>query len=281
MGVMVVLALVCGYFAMGLMVYLGSWQLVLHPTRLTHSGTGLATERIDFGPDGSGKPQLHGEWLAADAASPRSAYAVLYLRSADGQLDMADGSQIQSLHDLGLNVLAFDYRGYGESAARPHPSEDRMLADAISGWQYLTATRHIQPDHVLVFGTGVGVSLGVQLLQQYGPAAGLIAYNADPTIEARVKADGRAKLYPLHIVFHDTFSLEGLKHLASPKLLYTVGPLDAQRTAVYKSAADPKLTVEVPTHDATREKDALVRFLDADVTGAAVPVLTPQLPAAK
>ena len=202
---MLVVALLCGYLAMGWMVYMGSWQLVLHPTSLTHSGTGLASEHIQFGPDGSGKPQLQGEWLPKDG----SAYAVLYLRGADGQLDMADGSQIRSLHDLGLSVLAFDYRGYGESAERPHPSEDRMVADAVSAWEYLTATRHIQPDHVLVFGTGVGVSIGVQLLQHYGPGAGLIAYNADPTVEARVRADGRAKLYPFHLVFHDSFFAGG------------------------------------------------------------------------
>ena len=236
LGVMVVAALLCGYLAMGLMVYMGSWQLILHPTRLANSGTGLPAERIQFGPDGTGQPQLHGEWIAG---TTRADYAVLYLRSADGQLDMGDGSQIRSLHDLGLSVLAFDYRGYGESAARPHPSQDRMLQDAVSGWEYLTGTRHIQPDHVLVFGNGVGVSLGVQLLQHYGPGAGLIAYNADPSIVPRVRADGRARLYPLHLVFHDTFPLDGLQHLATPKLLYTVGPLDEKRAAVYKTPPIP------------------------------------------
>jgi len=274
-GYTVLAALVCAYLAMGLMIYLGSWQLVLHPTRNANSGTGLVSEKLQFGPDTTGKPQLSGEWIAADEHSPRSGYAVLYLRGADGQLDAADGTQIAMLRDMGLNVMAFDYHGYGNSAQRPHPSQDRMLADAVSAWDYITATRHIQPDHVLVFGNGVGVSLGVQLLQQYGPGAGLIAYNADPSVEARIRADARVLLYPFHMVFHDGFPLDGLKHLATPKLLYTVGPLDKARTIVYQGAADPKLTVEVPTHGETVEKAALTRFLDSTLPGGPMPTLTP------
>lgn len=275
LGLTIAAAFVCAYLAMGLMIYMGSWQLVLHPTRNPNGGTGLASEKLRFGPDSSGQPQLSGEWIVANAESPRANYAVLYLRGADGQLDAGDGTQIAALRDLGVNVLAFNYRGYGDSAQRPHPSQDRMLADAVSAWEYLTGTRHIQPDHVLVFGSDIGVSIGTQLLQNYGPGAGLIAYNADPSVEARVRADARVLLYPMSVVFHDGFPLYGLKHLAAPKLLYTVGPLDKARTAVYQSAADPKLTVEVPTHDAAAEKAALARFLDSTLPGGPVPVLAP------
>jgi pimeloyl-ACP methyl ester carboxylesterase len=275
LGLTIAAAFVCAYLAMGAMIYMGSWQLVLHPTRKANGGTGLTSEKLRFGADASGQPQLSGEWIAASAESPRASYAVLYLRGADGQLDAADGTQIAAVRDLGLNVLAFDYRGYGDSALRPHPSQDRMLADAVSAWEYLTGTRHIQPDHVLVFGSGTGVSIGVQLLQNYGPGAGLIAYNADPSVETRVRSDARVLLYPMHLVFRDGFPLDGLKHLATPKLLYTVGTLDKVRTATYQSAADPKLTVEVPSHDAAAERAALARFLDSTLPGGPVPVLAP------
>jgi pimeloyl-ACP methyl ester carboxylesterase len=281
LGGLIVLALVFSYLVLGLLFYMGSWQLVLHPTRSANGGTGLLSEKVRIAPDGSGTPQIAGEWLPVSADAPRSGYAVLYLRGADGQLDAADGTQITVLHDLGLNVLAFDYRGYGTSAERPHASEDRMLADAVSAWEYLTSTRHIAPDHVLLFANGVGVSVAVQLLQHYGPGAGLIAYNADPEVRARAARDPRSKLFPFSLVFHDNFSLEGLQHAGTPKLLYTVGPLDAARTAVYKTAAEPKLTVEVPTHDAATEKATLARFLDSNFPGGAIPVLTPQVPSAK
>jgi len=275
LGLAIVAAVICGYLAMGFLVRQGAWQLVLHPTRNANSGTGLVSEKVEFGPDAAGKPQLHGEWLAADASSPRAAYAVLYLRGTDGQLDSADGSQIATLRQQGLNVLAFDYRGYGASAERPHPEEQRMLEDATAAWNYLTGLRHIDPRHILVFGNGIGVSLGAQLLANSGPGAALIGYNADSSVVERVRHDGRVRLYPLALVFHDSFSLEPLKHLTIPKLLYTVGPLDTQRIAAYASATDPKLTVEVPSHEAAAEEKALKRFLDSLLPGAPIPILTP------
>jgi pimeloyl-ACP methyl ester carboxylesterase len=281
LGAFVVLGLFCSYLALGLLFYMGSWQLVLHPTRTANGGTGLGSEKIRLGPNGAGEPQLSGEWIGAPSGSARADFAALYLRGGDGQLDPADGTQIAVLRDLGLNVLAFDYRGYGNSAQRPHPSEDRMEADAVSAWQYLTGTRHIAPDHVILFGSGMGVSLAVKLLQNYGPGGGLIAYNADPTVRARVAHDPRSHLFPLSLVFHDNFPLEGLRHITTPKLLYTVGPADNERRQLYQTAADPKLTVEVPTHDAAAEKAALARFLDSNLPGSAIPVLTPQMPSGK
>lgn len=272
LGVTVALALVCGYLTLGLLFYLGSWQLALRPTHNANGGTGLPAEIVRFGADAAGVPQLAGEWLPAAAGSMRSTYAILYLRGADGQLDKGDGTQIAALHDLGVNVLSFDYRGYGRSLAAPHPSQQRMEQDTESAWLYLSGVRKIAPDHVIVFGSGIGVSLGAELLREHTNAAALIGYNADPDVLARAKRDPRAKLFPLKLVFHEWFPLDALQSLRQPKLLYTVGPPDAAREAVYRTAADPKLTVEVPTHNAQQETAALARFLD-DVAPATT--LTP------
>ena len=262
LGLLVMLALLCGYLTLGLLFYLGSWQLALKPTHTGNGGTGLPTEKVRFGADPSGAPQLTGEWLPADPNTGRAAYTLLYLRGADGQLDAADGTQIATLRASGLNAFAFDYRGYGSSVTNPHPTEQRMLQDAESAWTYLTEVQKIASHHILVFGSGVGVSLAGQLLESHPSAAGLIGYNADPEVLARVQRDPRSKLFPIRLVFHDRFDLDALQRLRLPKLLYSVGSLDASRTAVYRSAADPKLTVEVPTHNAEEERAALARFLD-------------------
>ena len=259
---------------MGLLFYLSSWQLALRPTHDASGGTGLPVDSVRFGVDAGGVPQLAGEWLPAASGATRSTYAVLYLRGADGQLDRADGTQIAVLHDLGLNVVAFDYRGYGRSAAAPHPTQMRMQQDAEAAWSYLTGVRKIAPDHVIVFGSGIGVSLAGNLLQQHANAAALIGYNADPEVMQRAQRDPRAKLLPFKLLFHERFPLDTLKSLHQPKLLYTVGAPDASRGTVYRTAADPKLTVEVATHNAQQEQAALSRFLD-DVAPA--PALMPLL----
>ncbi len=277
LGLLILLALVCGYLTLGLLFYLGSWQLVLRPTRTADGGTGLPSEKVRFDPDQAGVPQLAGEWLPVSNAAGRGSYAVLFLRSGDGQLDAADGTQIATLHDLGLNVLAFDYRGYGSSAAQPHPSEQHMLQDANAAWTYLTGVRKIAPDHIIVFGSGTGVSLAAQLLQQEKAGAALIGYNADPDVYARASRDPRARLFPLRLVFHDRFPLDALLRLHQPKLLYTVGAGNAARSAVYRTAADPKLTVEVPTHNADDERAALSRFLDENLPSAPATLQLPRM----
>lgn len=264
-GILIVAAIFCGYLTLGLLFAVGSWQLVLHPTRGA-GGTGQQSEHVQFGPDASGNPQLAGEWLAAAPGSLRAGDVVLYLRSGDGQLDRGDGTQIAALHDLGLSVLAFDYRGFGGSAVRPHPSEAHMLQDAEDAWNYLQSVRKFDPDKIVLFGSGVGVSLAAQLAASHKPAA-LIAYNADPDVLARVLRDPRGTMFPVRLLFHERFALDALTTLAVPKLLYTIGPTYAERRAVYASAAAPKLTVEVPTHDAEQETVALRRFLDEYVGG--------------
>ena len=86
--------------------------------------------------------------------------------------------------------------------------------------------------------------------------------DTDPDVLARVRRDPRSRLFPLGLVFHDRFALDALASLRQPKLLYSIGTLDANRREIYRKAADPKLTVEVPTHDAAQEGNALSRFLD-------------------
>ena len=274
LGITLVLGLVCAYLTVGLLFYVSSWQLVLRPTHNATGGTGLPAEPVRFGLNEAGAPQLAGEWLAAAPDSTRGSYAVLYLRGADGQLDKGDGTQIARLHEEGVNVLAFDYRGYGRSPVSPHATQQRMQQDAESAWNYLTGIRKIAPNHVIVFGSGIGVSLAANLLQHHGDGLALIGYNADPEVLQRARRDARMKMFPLKLVFHERFPLDALQHLHQPKLLYTVGVPDAARRAVYRNAADPKLTVEVATHNAQQEQAALARFLDGI---APAPTLMPVL----
>ena len=274
-GLAILAALVCSYLALVLLFYNASWQLVLHPTRTANMGTGLPTQRIRFAFDVklSDAPRLSGEWYPAEPGAPRAMYTVLYLRGGDGQLDPADGTQIATFHSLGLNVFAFDYTGYGNSNAQPHPSEQQMLIDATETAQYVTAT--YKPTKLILFGTGLGVSIAAQLAQTNTSVAALIGYNADPEVLTRVKADPRSHnaLIPIGLLFHDTFTLDALKSLNKPKLLYTVGPDTKARAEVYRTAADPKLTVEVPTHASAEERAAIARFLDENFPTAPAQLL--------
>lgn len=280
-------AFVCAYLAMCALFSLGSWQLVLHPTRVANQGTGLATENVRFGPDGGGRPQLAGEFFPADAGAPSRAYStVLYLRTGDGQLNGADAPLLTMLHGLGLNVLAFDYRGFGQSAQRPHPAEKTMVADAESAWNYLTGLRGIPQDHILIYGAGTGGSLAIHLAQRHAGAAALVLRNATAHVLGTVQREPRSRFFPVRLLFHERFPLTGLSQLAMPKLLLDVGPNDVgpenrARRMAYAAAANPKMTVEMPGEDPAKETEALRRFLDERTRVMPPPLLPPQLPTAK
>ena len=71
------------------------------------------------------------------------------------------------------NVLAIDYRGYGDSEGSP--SEDGLVMDARGAWDW-AISHGAKPDDILLvgmsLGTGVASKLGAQLAQE-----GIIFYS--------------------------------------------------------------------------------------------------------
>lgn len=77
---------------------------------------------------------------------------------------------------LPMDILLFDYRGYGENPGSP--SEEALAADARVVWDYATTTRGISPNRIVVFGEslggGVATRLVAEMCQAGTPPAGLI-----------------------------------------------------------------------------------------------------------
>ena len=263
-GYTILTAFVCAYLLMCALFHYGSWQWVLHPTHNANSGTGLPGELVHFGPDASGQPQLTGEWIPAAANQGATA---IYLRPGDGQLDFADTNAVRMLRDSGINVLAFDYRGYGRSASKPHPTEARMQEDAEAAWNYAVHTRYVQPDRVVLFGAGVGASLATTLASSHPETAALLLRNASADVVGTIRREKRARMFPVALLLRDRFDLGPLARLSTPKLLYDVGaqpadPEDAARQRAYHGAADPKMLVTLPQTNPAEESASLRRFLD-------------------
>ena len=192
---------------------------------------------------------------------------MLYLRPGDGQLDFADAPLLRLLHADGLNVLAFDYRGYGRSAAKPHPTEARMQQDAEAAWGYVTGLRGVPAGRVLVYGAGVGSALAANLAAAHPDVAGLVLRNATADVLGTIRNEKRARAFPVALLLRDRFDLHALRQLNTPKLLWDIGspandPETVARTAAYGSAADPKMIVTLPQPDPAQEAASLRRFLD-------------------
>ncbi len=122
---------------------------------------------------------------------------------------------LRELYRRGLSVFIFDYRGYGRSRGRP--SEEGLYQDAIGAYDYVTRTRMIRPERLIVFGRSLGAAVAVELAAQK-PAAGLILESSFPSIEAVAK-----RYYgglPVHWLLGSDFRLlDRLPQLSLPTLI--------------------------------------------------------------
>ncbi len=122
---------------------------------------------------------------------------VLYLHDGNGSLSDCLPA-LDALHTAGINVFAFDYRGFGRSAGA-HPTEATATADSIAGWTYLTDTRHLPPRSLIVFGDGTGVTFAAHLGAQFAPA-GVALEDPSPTARQIFRSDARARIVPLWLL---------------------------------------------------------------------------------
>ncbi|HSY35217.1 MAG TPA: alpha/beta hydrolase [Acidobacteriaceae bacterium] len=223
LGGVVLFALLCAYATICVLFSHTQWQLVLHPSRTvatTPASLHLPYTEVHFGVDETAIPQLTGWWIPADTTTNNTA---LILHAADGNLADALPSA-QLLHAQHLNVLLFDYRGYGQSLGQ-HPTQASMQEDAASALTYLTTNRSISPSSIVVYGTGLGASVAVHLCAQNPWIPALILQSPDGDLADRASHDPRSKIVPFSVLFNQTFPLaEPLQHLPTPKLLLPTPP---------------------------------------------------------
>jgi uncharacterized protein len=263
-GIVIVAALFCGYLTFCLLFYQGQWQLVLHPDRSKPAPAsigGSPFETVHFSVDETGAPQLTGWWIPAESSGRYSRETLLYFPSGDGSLANAE-PRLAALHSLGINIFAFDYRGYGQSAAT-HPSERRMTQDATSAWQYLTVSRQIPGARVIPFGEGVGAAVAANLAATQSQIPGVILDSPRTDLVKSVLDDPRTRLLPVRILFNEDFQIATTVATLKTAKLFLL-PEGAGTLATARSAAEPKAIVTLPPSQANGPAylEQIARFLD-------------------
>jgi pimeloyl-ACP methyl ester carboxylesterase len=233
----------CVYGTMCLLFWQGQWQLVFQPSSsvsATPASAGLKYDEIRFDATETGVLQLSGWWIPADPNAPYAANTLLFLHDGSGSLSAAL-PQLQVLHNLGMNLFAFDYRGFGNSA-KTHPSEKSTCDDADAAWHYLTDTRHLAPSTVVIDGIRLGAPIAAETARRHPQAPVLILEDLQPPIIDSLQLDSRMRLLPIRLLFHDRFDpAETLAHLQTPKLMLYPAAVPAAR--YYAQAVAPKQKV--------------------------------------
>jgi fermentation-respiration switch protein FrsA (DUF1100 family) len=149
------------------------------------------------------------------------------------------------LRRLGLNLLAFDYRGYGESDGVP--SEEGLYRDVRAAYHYLRQKEGVAAERIIVFGHSLGSAVAIDLVSGHA-AGGLIVEGA--LTSAINRGQELYPYIPVRWIAASRFnSLEKISAVRIPKLfLHAIGdeviPL-AHGRRLYEAAPPPKKFVEL------------------------------------
>ncbi len=147
---------------------------------------------------------------------------------------------VKVLNSLGLNVLSFDYRGYGRSGGKP--SEDGTYLDAEAAWDFLVNKYRKTPKEIVVKGHSLGGAVATELALRKKPAALIVesSFTSIPELGA--------KLYPwLPVGLISKYryaSVEKVGSISCPKLFIhspddDIVPFDEGKR-LYNKASQPK-----------------------------------------
>jgi uncharacterized protein len=202
---------------------------------------GLSVQRVEIATQDQGKLVA---WVIP--AQSASTFWLLVCHGNAGNLSEFDRPvHYAGLHQLGLNLLAFDYRGYGESAGIP--SEAGLYRDVDAAYRYLTSERGVPVSKIIIFGHSLGSAVAIDLASRV-PAAALIVEGAFTSA-----TDRGQELYPYipvrWIAASRFSSIDKIGRVTVPKLFLhatedEVIPL-AHGRRLYEAAMPPKTFVEL------------------------------------
>lgn len=203
---------------------------------------GLVSSRLDLvSTDGA---KISGIVIpVADSA----AQWLLYLHGNAGNVTSSALPQFyKRWHALGVNLLAIDYRGFGESESRA-PDEQGTYADARAAYEWLRTTRNVPAERIVIYGHSLGAGVATELALRV-QAAGLILEGAFTSVP-----DIGAELYPYLPVrwfaSQRFANIEKIGRVAMPKLLLhasddSIVPY-AHGQRLFAAASVPKEWVEL------------------------------------
>ena len=126
---------------------------------------------------------------------------------------------IKQFHEMGLNVFAFDYRGFGDSRGGGAPSEQGLQVDAISAYMFLTSKLGVKSEDIILVGRslggGVATNLAHYLLTEKSIKLRVILQSTFTSLHNVIYSITHVCLHPFVKLISDTYDnatkLEDLK----------------------------------------------------------------------
>ncbi len=222
---------------------------IFFPDRLmvqTPSDWGLDFEDVWF--ETNDGVRLHGWLVRADSGGP----LVLFCHGNAGNISHRLDN-VHRLHNIGLSVFIFDYRGYGRSEGRI--TEKGLYLDADAAYRIALENADQDNEKLVIFGRSLGGIAAVHIAASQ-PCAGLILESTFPHLGAMAKQ--HFPIPALDGVLGTRFnSLDKIRAVNAPILFFhgdrdDIVPYPLGRE-LYEAAPEPKefVTLERAGHNDT------------------------------
>jgi fermentation-respiration switch protein FrsA (DUF1100 family) len=233
------------YLALGLLLFLSQSRLLYYPNLpsravvATPARIGLAYEEVAL--VASDGVRLHGWFLPA---GEEARGVLLFFHGNAGNISHRLDS-LRIFHDLGLAVLIFDYRGYGQSEGKV--TEEGTYLDAEAAWRHLTEARRIPEHEIVLFGRSLGAAVATHLAVRQRPKALILesSFTSVPDLAAKYY-----RIFPVRWLARYRYDARtDLGAVVCPVLIVhshddEIIPV-AHGRALYEAAREPKAFLEL------------------------------------
>jgi fermentation-respiration switch protein FrsA (DUF1100 family) len=227
-----------------LYLFLMQAKLVFYPNvpsrELVSSPTDIGLEYESVSILTSDKITLHGWFIPA----PEEKGVLLFFHGNAGNISHRLDS-LKIFHDLGLSSLIIDYRGYGRSGGAI--SEDGSYLDAEAAWNFLTETRNIPAQKIVVLGRSLGAAIAAYSAAKHKPGALVLesAFTSVPDMAARLYP-----IFPVRLLSRLQYNTKKFVLSVSCPVLIVHSPDDEiipfeNGLQLYESAGEPKEFLEI------------------------------------
>ena len=230
---------VSAYLVLVLMLYLLQGRMVflsnLPGRALTASPNDIGLDYEDVSLTTRDNEVLHGWYVPATS----SIGVVLFFHGNAGNISHRLDS-IEIFHELDLDVLIIDYRGYGQSSGKA--SEQGTYIDAQTAWEYLVNQRGIAPGKIVIFGRSLGGAVASWLAARTKPGAVILesCFTSGPDMAGRLYP-----FLPSRLITRLKYPVkEYVEHFSSPLLVNhsqqdEIIPFDMGQS-IFAAAPEPK-----------------------------------------
>ena len=224
--------------------------LITQETRLVfQAGHTLSTGRPTFPYEQIDVPRSDGErqfaWVMRNGASDHGTWVLFLHGNAATIASLVNIAHYSELRNLGVNVLAPEFRGFG--GLEGVPTERVLAADARAAYDYLRTARQVTPSRIVIYGWSLGSAVAVQLSSEVEQAAVILEGAPASLVDIGQK---RYPFFPVRLLMRNPFeSIRRIDRVRAP-LLFLHSPEDAvipiaEGRRLYAAARGEKTFVEV------------------------------------